>query len=284
MREKIIIEDITEFSISQIAESGQAFRWDEDGEGIYTGVAYGKVISVSNDSDQLTIIGSNQNDYEEVWEIYFDLNRDYKAVIDSLMGKDNNLDSAIAYGNGIRILNQDLWEMIISFIISGNNNIPRIKKSIEVISERYGEFITEINGKRYFSFPSPKQLSVATVEELRECGVGYRDSYIFKTTKAIIENKVELASIKTMNLDDARKELKKLTGVGDKVADCILLFAGGKTNAFPVDTWVKKILTDYYGFEKSKLTEVNKFANEYFGEYCGIAQQYLFYYIRSLND
>lgn len=283
MRKHIVLKGLKEFSINQIAHSGQAFRWNEDENGNCTGVAYGKVISISQESDETIISGINQNEYETIWENYFDLKRDYSKVIKALNGKDENLDKAIIYGNGIRILNQDLWEMIISFIISGNNNIPRIKKSIEAISEKYGDFIEEFNGKRYFSFPTPEQLSLATVSDLRECGVGYRDSYIFKTTKAIVEKQVDLDLIKEMNITEARKELKKLTGVGDKVADCILLFSCSKTNAFPVDTWVKKILEEYYGFEKSKLKEVLEFANEYFGEYCGIAQQYLFYYIRSLS-
>jgi len=283
MRSEFVIEGVTKFSIEQIAESGQAFRWEKDQNGGYTGVAFGKVITVIQEGDKVIIKGANKEDHQKIWKNYFDMDRDYGQLINSLKGKDIHLDSAILFGEGIRILNQELWEMIISFIISGNNNIPRIKKSIDVICEKYGDFIDEIDGKKYYSFPFPNQLSLATVEDLRKCGVGYRDAYIHKTTKAILEKQVDLDLIQNMDLEDARTELKKLTGVGDKVADCILLFSCKKTTAFPVDTWVKKILTTYYGLEKTSVKEVNKFARAYFGEDCGIAQQYLFYYIRNHN-
>ncbi|MGV8147114.1 MAG: DNA-3-methyladenine glycosylase family protein [Alkaliphilus sp.] len=281
---KIIIEDATEFSMKQIAESGQTFRWEECETGGYTVVAFGKVINIAHENDRIIINGANEEDYLGIWRNYFDLNRDYKTIIKNFRGKDENLNNAIVYGEGIRILNQDLWEMIITFIISGNNNIPRIKKSIEKISEKYGALIDGIEGKKYYAFPTPSQLSKATIEDLRECGVGYRDAYIFETTKAIVNKEVDLSEIKKMGLDNARQELKKLKGVGDKVADCILLFACNQTNAFPIDTWVKKILAKYYGLTKTGNKEVNKFVREYFGDHCGIAQQYLFYYIRNNNE
>lgn len=281
MVDKYIIEGVEKFSIQQIADSGQTFRWIKDKKGGYTGVVFGKIINVIQEEGKIIINGSNEEDYEKIWKNYFDLDRDYKELINSFKGKDIHLDNAIVYGEGIRILNQDLWEMIISFIISGNNNIPRIRKSIELICERYGDYIDEIEGIKYYKFPTPEQLSIATIQDLRNCGVGYRDTYIYKTTKAIIEKQVDLEGIKDMNLEDARKELKKLAGIGDKVADCILLFSCNKTNTFPIDTWVKKVLTKYYGLEKTGTKEVNAFVREYFGEHCGIAQQYLFYYIRN---
>ncbi len=150
-----------------------------------------------------------------------------------------------------------------------------------MLSKKYGKSLGTLNDKEYFAFPTPEELSKASVEELRECGVGYRDKYIYKTTQAINKKEVLLEDVKKMNLDDARKELKKLTGVGDKVADCILLFSCDQMSAFPVDTWVKKILVDYYSVKKTSVKEVNKFALDYFGSNCGIAQQYLFFYIRS---
>lgn len=281
MQDKFVIEGVTKFSIQQIAESGQTFRWIKDKNGGYTGIAFGKIINVIQEEDKIIINGANEEDYEKIWKNYFDMDRDYGLLINDFKGKDIHLDNAILYGEGIRILNQDLWEMIISFIISGNNNIPRIRKSIDLICERYGDFIEEIEGTKHYKFPTPEQLSVATVEDLRKCGVGYRDSYIYKTTKAITQKQVDLELIKDMDLDNARIELKKLTGIGDKVADCVLLFSCNKTGTFPIDTWVKKVLTEYYGLEKTGTKEVNSFAREYFGEHCGIAQQYLFYYIRN---
>ncbi|PHS35569.1 MAG: 8-oxoguanine DNA glycosylase [Alkaliphilus sp.] len=281
---KIVIEDVTEFSLKQIAESGQTFRWKENENGSYTIIAFARVINAVQEGSKIIITGASKEDFSLIWKDYFDLNRNYKEIIESFRGKDGNLDKAIVYGEGVRILNQELWEIIITFIISGNNNIPRIKKSIERISEKYGTLIDEIEGKKYYAFPRPSQLNKATVEDLRECGVGYRDAYIYHTTKAIVNEEIDLNKIRNINLDEARKELKRLKGVGDKVADCILLFACNQTNAFPIDTWVKKILTKYYGLAKTGNKEVNIFAREYFGDHCGIAQQYLFYYIRNNNE
>ncbi len=277
---KIVIGNVTEFSIKQIADSGQTFRWIENEDGSYMIVAFGKVIRIVKEGSEIVIYGATKEEFVLIWENYFDLLRNYKIIIENFRGKDQSLDNAIVYGNGIRILNQDIWEMIITFIISGNNNIPRIKKSIEKISEKYGTLIDEFEHKKYYAFPTPIQLSVASIEDLRECGVGYRDAYIFETTKAIVNKGVDLSSIKKMSLDEARIELKKLKGVGDKVADCILLFSCEQTTAFPIDTWVKKVLKDYYKLEKKNNKAINEFAQAYFGEHCGIAQQYLFYYIR----
>lgn len=282
MTNQVIVDRVEAFSIEQIADSGQAFRWEKNKENDYTGIVNGHVIQMIQEGQKLTINGITQKEYDETWSHYFDLNRDYVSIVADLKGKDEHLDSAIAFGSGIRILNQDIWEMIITFIISGNNNIPRIKKAINDISARYGRLICEENGKKYYSFPSPQELSHASVEDLRACGVGYRDKYIAKTTEMIVSGEVVLETLPAMSLTESKIELKKLMGIGDKVADCILLFSCGKTNAFPVDTWVKKILKTYYGFEKTSVKDVNKFANDYFGEYCGIAQQYLFYYIRGL--
>lgn len=282
MKKQVVIDHVEAFSIEQIADSGQAFRWERNKENDYTGIVNGQVIHMVQDGQKLTINGITQKEYEAIWSHYFDLNRDYVSIMADLKGKDEHMDAAITHGSGIRILNQDLWEMIVTFIISGNNNIPRIKNAINVISERYGRLIGEENGKRYYSFPSPQELSLASVEDLRACGVGYRDKYIAKTTEMIVSGEVDLEIIPGMSLPEGKAELKKLMGIGDKVADCILLFSCGKTNAFPVDTWVKKILKNYYGFEKTSVKDVNKFANAYFGKSCGIAQQYLFYYIRGL--
>lgn len=280
MKSTYIYTGLTDFSIEQIAESGQTFRWNKDINGGYTGVVFGKVINITQYNDKITIIGSSKEEFEKIWKEYFDLNRNYNRIIKEFSKKDLYLAEATKLGWGIRILNQDLWEMIVSFIISGNNNIPRIKKAIEVISRKYGEFIENFNGVDYYSFPTPEQLSLASVADLRALGVGYRDKYIYKTTQLIINSEVILDNILKDNTDLAREELKKLVGVGDKVADCILLFSCKKSDAFPVDTWVKKILKEFYNFEEKNPSKVKKFALDYFGNECGIAQQYLFYYIR----
>lgn len=281
MQNEVILKNVNNFSISQIAESGQTFRWDRNDDGSYLIIAFNKVIVISQNDNDLIIKGITREEYNKIFKHYFALDIDYLNVINKLKGKDKFLNEAIIYGSGIRILNQDIWEMIISFIISGNNNIPRIKSSINKISEKYGNLIKEINGKKIYSFPTPKQLSFASIDDLRECGVGYRDKYIFKTTQMIVNNEINLESIKDLNIDDLRNELMKLLGVGNKVADCIMLFSCNKLNAFPVDTWVKKILKEYYEIDYKSNKKINEFANNYFGEFAGIAQQYLFNYMRN---
>lgn len=281
MMNQVVIKNISEFSIEQIADSGQAFRWEKIKENHYLWIAHGKLIDVEQVNDDIHIKGINSHEYDETWKNYFDLERDYQALLKLFASKDEHLKAATSYGQGVRILNQDLWEMIITFIISGNNNIPRIKSAIEKISATYGELIEMRDGKSYYAFPSPHALSQASIEDLRALGLGYRDKYIYKTTQLILEGEVDLSSISSLETDKAREALKMLPGIGNKVADCILLFACGKTDVFPVDTWVKKILEQYYHVEKTTPKAVYEFAHSYFGQDCGIAQQYLFYYIRN---
>lgn len=280
MKSEIIVKNIENFSLKQIAESGQSFRWQEQEDGSFIVTAMGETVRLIEKDNALIIKGITEESFKNKWHHYFDLNRDYKKVIRDLRGKDQYLDAAIDYGSGIRILNQDLWEIIVTFIISSNNNIPRIKNSIEMLSKKYGSYIKTINGEDYYSFPNAKTLSRAKIEDLRACGLGYRDKYILKTSQMVVDGIVDLNAIKAMSLRNAKKELKKLMGVGNKVADCILLFACEEPAAFPVDTWVKKVLADYYDFHEKKQEKINTFVHAHFGEFAGIAQQYLFYYIR----
>jgi len=283
MKLQIIIKNIENFSLKQIAESGQSFRWQVQSDDSYIVTAMNETIHLIEDGSDLIINGVSEKSFENKWYHYFDLNRDYKKVIKDLKGRDQYLDAAIEYGKGIRILNQELWEIIITFIISSNNNIPRIKNSIEMLSRQYGSYIKTINGEEYYSFPDAKTLSLAKIEDLRACGLGYRDKYILKTSQMIVDGKVNLKEIKGMSLKNGKKELKKLMGVGNKVADCILLFACEEPAAFPVDTWVKKVLAAYYDFHNKKQEAINTFVDEHFGKFAGIAQQYLFYYIRKTD-
>ena len=198
------------------------------------------------------------------------------------------MKESIKYGQGIRILNQDLWETIISFIISANNNIPRIKGIIERLSKKYGDKIV-YNGKEYYTFPTAEQLKDVSVEEFRELGLGFRDIRLYETTKMVLNNEVDidnLHNIKDTNV--VRDELLKLSGVGPKVADCILLFSTLKRfDVFPIDVWVRRVMNDLY-IHKEKEQDVSKkeilkIANDKFGDLEGLAQQYLFYWRRELG-
>jgi len=284
MKSQVIVKNIENFSLEQIAESGQSFRWQGNDDGSFIVTALNETLHLVESGNNLIINGIDQESFDKKWAHYFDFDRNYNEVISDLKGRDEYLDQAIKYGNGIRILNQDLWEIIVTFIISSNNNIPRIKNSIEMLSQKYGSYIKTINGTKYYSFPKASVLSQAKIQELRACGLGYRDKYILKTSQMVTEGIVDLNALKNKPRKDVKKELKKLFGVGNKVADCILLFGCEQPAAFPVDTWVKKILAEYYDFHEKKQERIDAFVKKHFGQYAGIAQQYLFYYIRHKED
>ena len=195
------------------------------------------------------------------------------------------MKTSVEYGKGIRILNQDLWETIISFIISANNNIPRIKGIIERLSAKYGKKI-EWNGKKYYTFPTPEELKEVSVEDYRKLGLGFRDIRLYETTKMILENKVDLQKLReNPDTKDVREQLLTLSGVGPKVADCILLFSDLKRfEVFPIDVWVRRVMNDLYIKEEDETkvskVKIEKIANEKFGSLAGLAQQYLFYWRR----
>ena len=285
--QKYIIKSCKSFELKDIFECGQCFRWNKQEDGSYTGVFRRNVLNVKSKNNQIIISGICQEDIEKVCMDYFDLNRNYEEIKSKLSKVDNYMQESIKYGAGIRILNQDLWEMIISFIISANNNIPRIKKIIEKMSKEYGTEI-EFRNQTYYTFPTTEQLSRANIQDLRKLGLGFRDKYIYETTKIIKEGKIDLVELQEKDTTSARKELLTLAGVGPKVADCILLFSTLKRfDVFPIDVWVRRVMNDLYIHneveEKVSKKEIKKLAKEKFGDLEGIAQQYLFYWKRENN-
>ncbi len=277
---KIIIKNMKDFEPKHIFECGQAFRWYVEEDESYTAINGGKVINVKKAGEDIIFSNTNMPDFMNNWYDYFDLDRDYGEIKKEL-SKDPILEEAIKFGQGIRILNQEPFETTISFIISANNQIPRIKKSIELISQNYGELIGTYNGKEYFSFPGPKILAKVDEEELKENNkVGYRAKYIIKTSKMINNKEIDIEELNNVSTKEAKKILMKLPGVGPKVSDCILLFSLDKNDAFPVDTWVKRVMEYFYLKEDTKLKAIEVYAEEKFGELAGFAQQYLFYYAR----
>lgn len=285
--QKYIIKNCKSFELKDIFECGQCFRWNKQEDGSYTGVFRRNVLNVKSKNNQIIISGICQEDIEKVCVDYFDLNRNYEEIKSKLSKVDNYMQESIKYGAGIRILNQDLWEMIISFIISANNNIPRIKKIIEKMSKEYGTEI-EFRNQTYYTFPTTEQLSRANIQDLRKLGLGFRDKYIYETTKIIKERKIDLVELQEKDTTSARKELLTLAGVGPKVADCILLFSTLKRfDVFPIDVWVRRVMNDLYIHNevegKVSKKEIKKLAKEKFGDLEGIAQQYLFYWKRENN-
>ena len=283
--DKFILKNQDSFNLVHIFECGQCFRWNRQEDGSYVGVIESCVIKVKKENEQIVFSGNSiSGNFEEIIKKYFDLDTDYNEYKSKLSKIDEYLKESINFGDGIRILKQDLWECIISFIISANNNIPRIKKIIEKLSLNYGEKI-EFEGKDYYTFPSPEKLSKASVEDLRKMGLGFRDKRIYNTTKMILEKQVDLEKIKNLaTTNEMRDELLKLDGVGPKVADCILLFALKRVDVFPIDVWVRRVMNDLYihneDEEKVNKKELQKLAEEKFLGLSGIAQQYLFYWKR----
>ena len=283
--QKYIIKNCNTFELKDIFECGQCFRFNKQEDESYTGVVGNNVINVKKIDNEIHIKSVGQDNLEELVVNYFDLNRDYEQIKDKLSKIDENMQKSISYGKGIRILNQDLWETIISFIISANNNIPRIKGIIDRMSERYGKKII-FEGKEYYTFPTVDELSKASVEDLRALGLGFRDVRVYETTKMIKNKEVDLEQLKNeKDFNKVRNTLLTLPGVGPKVADCILLFSTLKRwEAFPIDVWVRRVMNELYiknpDETKVKKEEIEKIAYEKFGNLAGIAQQYLFYWKR----
>ena len=286
MKEQIYeVGNLDSFELRDIFDCGQCFRWNEQEDGSYTGVFKGNVLNVKKEGNKVTFKGICNGDIKEVVEDYFDLNRDYKKIKEYLSKIDDNMKKSVEYGKGIRILNQDLWETIISFIISANNNIPRIKGIIERLSKNYGEEI-EYNGEKYYTFPTAEELKDVSVKKYRELGLGFRDIRLYETTKMILNGEVDLDNLRNnLNTMEVRNKLLTLSGVGPKVADCILLFSDLKRfEVFPIDVWVRRVMNDLYikNEDETKVNkkQIEKIAKEKFGNLAGLAQQYLFYWRR----
>lgn len=274
------IRDLEEFDPRDIFTCGQAFRWYEEEDGSFSFVTHGIVANAKKVGDEILLKGVDKKSFDEIFYNYFDLSRDYKKVMEEL-SQDEVMKRATEYGKGIRILNQDKFETIISFIISANNQIPRIQKAIEKISEMYGDYLGEDENRKYYSFPSPDQLALAKPEDLREFArVGFRDKRIVEASKLIASGQVNINKIDDIDLEDARKELQILPGVGPKVADCILLFAFDRKESFPVDVWIKRVMEELYLKEVTPKSKIAMRGREVFGKNAGFANQYLFYYGR----
>ena len=283
--QEYIIKNANSFELKDIFECGQCFRWNEETDGSYTGVFKGNVLNIKKIKNDVYFKGLCKDNIKKVVEDYFDINRDYDKIKNQLSLIDNNMKKSTEYGKGIRILNQDLWETIISFIISANNNIPRIKGIIERLSQKYGNEI-KWNNNVYYTFPTANQLKDVTIEEFRNLGLGFRDVRLFETTKMILEKQIDLDKLyNESNTQIVRDELLKLSGVGPKVADCILLFSDLKRfDVFPIDVWVRRVMNELYikNKDENKVSkrQIEQLANEKFGDIKGLAQQYLFYWRR----
>ena len=261
----IILDDVKCLDLDLTLDCGQAFRWEKQADSSWSGVVKGVFLNISKMGDTIILKNTSKDDFENIWIDYFDFNKDYVEICDTLK-QDTLLAPTVDAYYGIRILNQDSWEALCSFVISQQNNIKRIKGIISRLCRIYGEEVRS----GFYSFPSAKRLSNLTVEDFENLGTGYRAKYLERLAKDVASGAIDLEKIKTLSLDDARKELLNIYGVGIKVANCALLFGFGFYDAFPVDVWMKRVM-EYY---PDGLPQC-------FDGIGGIAQQYLFHWARN---
>ena len=262
------------FDIGQICDSGQCFRMEKLEDGSYcviAGINYLKITQSGN----TYVFHCESDEFEQIWSGYFDLHTDYGAYISRIDPDDEYLNCAARYGSGIRILKQDLWEMIVSFLISQQNNILRIRRCIRNICEKYGEMRHTADGTVYYGFPEPESLAELDEDELKECNLGYRSKYVVRTARSIVSGEFSLNKVANLPYEEAKAELLKLYGVGEKVADCICLFSLHQLSAFPVDTHIRQALDKHYlnGYDHIRYAGIQ-----------GVMQQYIFYYERMGAD
>ena len=261
-----------------ILDCGQAFRYTPQTDGSYFGVAGRRAIYMRDCAEGIEIYPVCGQEEQAFWENYLDLHLDYTAILAELTAEDRILAEAAREFPGIRLLNQQPFEALISFIISANNHIQRIRGIVERLCVLAGER-GELEGREFFAFPTPERLAALSEEELRALGAGYRAPYLLQTARKICEG-FSLEQLRAMPYKEARAVLCTLPGVGPKVADCILLFSLGKKEAFPADTWIRKGMEQLYGVTCTTVGQIEAFAQQHFGAYAGIAQQYLFHYAR----
>ncbi len=268
---------IDDFDLKNTFLNGQCFRFDPYKNG-FLGIAKNKVIYLEKNGDEFLIDGVSEEEFQRIFVEYFDLDRDYRKIADSFV-KEENLNSAISYGEGMKILKQDFWEALISFIISQNNNITRIKGIIARLSMKYGTPI-EYDNTTFYLFPTKEQLKDVAEEDYKKLGCGYRAGFLESTVRFVLENDFSEKDFLGLDYFQAKEKLLSLKGVGPKVADCILLFGLNYLNAFPVDTWIKKVMESLFLKRSASNREIWEYSQQAFGDYAGIAQQYLFYYAR----
>lgn len=268
-----VVVECENFSAKDTLTSGQCFRWTERG-GRMCGTAFGRYVEIGQNGNSVTIFGSDNDDYEKIWRKYFDFDRDYGEVKRIVTELEPRLCDAAQYASGVHILAQEPWETLCSFVISQNNNIPRIRGIIRKLCLNYGDRAIgsenaedEADGR---TFPTAQVLAQVSEEQFKEFGCGYRAAYLTAVSRSVAEGKIDFEYIKKAPIDEARKILFSLKGVGPKVAECVLLYGFGRLECFPVDVWIRRALeTEFKG--GTKLIG---------SEFAGIAQQYIFEYIR----
>ena len=275
----LILTKVKDFNIEQILECGQCFHFVKLKDMEYVTVAYDKALHIKQESDTVILYDTDMNDYNSVWKKYFDMDTDYGKIKKYLKENCKELTDAIREKSGIRILRQDFTETLLSFIISQNKQIPHIKHIVAGISKEYGRLAGVVEGQEFYSFPKLEELLRITEDDFRSLKTGFRAPYLCDAISHLKEWG-EMESFADLSYEEAKNKLMTIKGVGDKVANCVLLFGLGYTSAFPVDVWIKRIMESIYFKEDTSKDKIMDYAKERFGEYGGYAQQYLFYFAR----
>ena len=284
VRYMIQIQNVTDFSLKYTLESGQSFRWNRI-DNAYYGVVEGRILKISEAGTTLCVESSADEDeihFVPFLRHYLDIARDVPKIL-AEVNNDAYMHRTLEKLWGMRILNQALWETVASFILSQNNNVPRIRGIIRRLSERFGEHLT-LAGYVDYSFPNAEALATATEDELLACGTGYRANYLRNTAQAVVSGELSLTLVEQMSYLEAKQALMRQDGIGEKVADCICLFSLGHLEALPIDVWIKRIFETLYLRRRATHREIRQFAHNYFGEGVGYAQQYLFHYVHECSN
>lgn len=279
-----IINTPSDFNLKETLECGQCFHFNMIDENEYVLTAYGHMLHIRQDDKNLIFYDTDDRTYNELWREYFDIDRNYARIKEELLAKDDKLEEAISAMSGVRILNQEFFETLISFIISQNKQIPHIKKIVADISEKYGTYHGEVKGITMYTFPDVNALKAATVDDLKELKTGFRAPYIYDAVSRVYDKSISYDELAAMESQAGIQKMCEIKGVGNKVASCVSLFALGKRDSFPIDVWIKRIM-EYLYFDKVDTSKevIAEFARNQFGELGGYAQQYLFYYGKTVK-
>jgi len=267
----MVIQEIKNFSLSQIADSGQCFRMNRVENGAYRIIAFEKYLEARELGNGKFEFSCSADDFRDIWTDYFDLTTDYGMLKARIPQSDAFLCAAVSYGGGMRILQQDPWEITVSFIISQRKSIPAIKTAVETLCTNFGKKVSE-GAVQYYTFPSAERIAALSCSDIGCCSLGYRDKYVTAAALQAVSGLIDYSALRNTDEASAKAVLKSQYGIGEKVANCILLFGLHHTNAFPEDTWIKRIIDSEYGGE---------FPKSRYDGYLGIIQQYMFYYGRS---
>ena len=265
------------FDLKSTVTCGQIFRYKESEKG-YVIIIKDRVIKLEIDGEYINITSNKDDNLLEIVNDYFDLNRNYTEIENNIINLDKKIESAVKFSNGLRMIHQDPFETIISYIISQNNREPSIANSLNLIAHKYGDRVI-FEGNEYYLFPSYERLKNVSMMDYRMCKVGFRDKYVYEVVQNINNGRFDINSIYNLSSEDSLNYLISFKGIGNKVASCILLFAYQKFDVYPIDTWVKKFMLDDYNIEGEK--NIREFTKNTYKEYSGLAIQYMFNYKRN---